>query len=121
MRTMAEQRTQRSETADSSAEPEMWLVALRLADEHPHRARRWLQITGVLSILAGAAAIAVPAIASVAIAIFIGWMLVFSGVVMGIHAFRLRSRRTIALSALDALLALLVGLYLIVFPLSGTV
>jgi uncharacterized membrane protein HdeD (DUF308 family) len=45
------------------------------------KARRGLTIAGVLSLLAGAVAIVVPAVASVATAIFIGWILVFSSVV----------------------------------------
>ena len=38
--------------------------------------RRWLLVAGVLAVIAGAVAIAVPAIASVAIETFIGWFLV---------------------------------------------
>ena len=34
----------------------------------------------------GTAAILVPAVASVAIATFIGWMLVLAGVLIGVHA-----------------------------------
>jgi uncharacterized membrane protein HdeD (DUF308 family) len=84
-----------------------------------HRARRWVLATGILSIVAGAAAIAVPAVASVTIAIFIGWMLIATGVARAVHA--LRARRVTVLAVLDAVLALLVGGYLVVLPLSGTV
>jgi uncharacterized membrane protein HdeD (DUF308 family) len=87
--------------------------------EEVRRARRWVVATGVLSIVAGAAAIAVPAVASVTIAIFIGWMLIATGVARAVHA--VRAHRVTAPAVLDAVLALLVGGYLVVFPLSGTV
>lgn len=104
-----------------TADGELWLVGLALSADDVGRARRWLLVTGVLSLLAGAAAIAVPAVASVAIAIFIGWILMFAGVVIGLHAFSLRSGTDKTLRLLDAALALLVGFYLVAFPLSGTV
>lgn len=83
------------------------------------RARRWVFATGILSIVVGAVAIAVPVVASVTIAIFIGWVLIITGVARAVHA--VRARRVTALAVLDAMLALLVGGYLILFPLSGTV
>jgi uncharacterized membrane protein HdeD (DUF308 family) len=91
------------------------------------RARTWLLVTGILAILTGIAAVAVPAIASVTIAIFIGWVLLASGIVMGFHAVSHRihdapgSRRHFALRILNALLTFLVGLGILVFPLTGTV
>jgi uncharacterized membrane protein HdeD (DUF308 family) len=96
-------------------------AGLPLPTDELRRIRRWLLVTGILSILAGVAAIAVPAVASVTTAIFVGWVLTFAGIVMAVHAFSLRGRRDIALNVLDAALALLVGLYLVIFPLSGTV
>jgi uncharacterized membrane protein HdeD (DUF308 family) len=78
-------------------------------------------VTGVLSLLAGAAAIVVPAAASVGLSVFIGWLLVFAGAVMGIHAFSRHTRDRMAMRVLNALLTLAVGLYLLIFPLSGTI
>ena len=120
---MAQQLTERLDAATPphDAADGAWLIGVMLSADDIRRVRRWLLITGILSILAGAAAIAVPAVASVTMTIFIGWVLVFAGVVMGIHAFSLRGSGTVALRALDALLALVVGIYLIAFPLSGTV
>jgi uncharacterized membrane protein HdeD (DUF308 family) len=83
------------------------------------RARRWVVAAGILSMVAGVVAIMVPAVASVTIAIFVGWLLIVTGVARAVHA--VRSHRVTALAVLDAVLALLVGGYLVVFPLSGTV
>ncbi|HEV3229962.1 MAG TPA: DUF308 domain-containing protein [Solirubrobacteraceae bacterium] len=85
----------------------------------PTRRRLWL--TGILSILAGLLALIVPAAASVATSIFIGWILVFVGVVMVEHAIERRSEPRGIARLLTAVLTLVVGLYLLIFPLSGTV
>ncbi len=92
-----------------------------LSDADLHRMRRWLIISGVLGLIGGVAAIAVPAVASVTIAIFIGWMLVLSAVPMGIRAWAVRAhRRDFALRAFDALITLVAGLCILLFPLTGT-
>ncbi|HWF72970.1 MAG TPA: DUF308 domain-containing protein [Solirubrobacteraceae bacterium] len=85
------------------------------------RARRRLQVTAVLAVLAGVVAIAVPVLASVTISLFIGWILVFAGIVTGIHALSQHPVRRAAGSLLSSLLTALVGLYIVIFPLSGTV
>jgi uncharacterized membrane protein HdeD (DUF308 family) len=87
------------------------------------RVRRVLLVTGILSVLAGVAAILVPAVASVTVAVFIGWVLVFAGAVMAAHAFaqRHRGRADIGWRALDAALALVLGICILAFPLTGTV
>jgi uncharacterized membrane protein HdeD (DUF308 family) len=95
--------------------------AALLSDADLQRMRRWLIITGVLGLIGGIAAIAVPAVASVTIAIFIGWMLVFAAVAMGIRAWALRAQRSeFALRAFEALLTLAAGLCILLFPLTGT-
>lgn len=97
------------------------LMAVLLPPEAARRARRLLIVSGVLSLIAGIAAIAIPAAASVAIAVFIGWVLVFAGSVMLVHAFSVRARRLMAMRLVNALLTLLVGIAILVFPLTGTV
>jgi uncharacterized membrane protein HdeD (DUF308 family) len=59
----------------------------------------------------------VPVLASVVTAIFIGWVLLVAGVAMAVYAV---SRRSV-LRGVEALLTLIAGLYILVFPLSGTV
>jgi uncharacterized membrane protein HdeD (DUF308 family) len=84
------------------------------------RTRRWLMVAGVLSLLGGIVAIALPNIASVATAIFIGWMLVFAGAVDVVDAFAIPDRRRMALRMLLAVLTVAAGVYLLVAPLDGT-
>jgi uncharacterized membrane protein HdeD (DUF308 family) len=80
-----------------------------------------LTLVGTLALLGGAAAIVVPVVASVAITIFIGWVLVFSGLVMGFHAWSMRARGNVGPRMVNAALALAIGIWLVAFPLSGTI
>jgi uncharacterized membrane protein HdeD (DUF308 family) len=84
------------------------------------RARRWLMVAGVLSLIGGVVAIALPNIASVATAIFIGWLLVFAAALNVIDAFSTRDGTHIALRLLLAALTFAAGLYLLLAPLDGT-
>lgn len=103
------------------AERDRWIEGLGLAPDELRSVRRWLIVAGVLSIVAGVVAIAVPAAASVATAIFIGWVLVAAGIAMIAHLLSQRSRDRVALRLLNAALTLFVGIYLLAAPLSGTV
>jgi uncharacterized membrane protein HdeD (DUF308 family) len=84
--------------------------------------RSWkaLMTVGILAILLGCVAILVPAVASVATAVFIGWILLIAGVFLVAGAFTAHSIGTVVLRLLWALLTVAVGLWLIVEPHSGT-
>jgi uncharacterized membrane protein HdeD (DUF308 family) len=98
-------------------DPTTWVAAWPLTREDLKRARTWLIVVAVLALLGGMVSILVPAITSVTMAIFIGWVLVFAGITTGVHAVTNRA----ALRSLEALLTVVAGLYLLIFPLSGTV
>jgi len=84
--------------------------------------RSWkpLMFVGVAAIVLGCIAILVPAVASVGTAIFIGWLLLFVGVVMVAAAFSAHSVGTLLLRLIWAILTVIVGLWLIVEPHNGT-
>jgi uncharacterized membrane protein HdeD (DUF308 family) len=84
-----------------------------------HRGRRNLMIAGVLEVILGAVAIIVPAVASVATAIFIGWVLVFASGFYAWDAFSVRHRGRMALRLILAVLTFAAGVYLLVAPLDG--
>ncbi len=88
--------------------------------EQLKESRRWLMTAGVLAVIGGAIAIVVPAVASVGVAIFIGWMLVFGSVFLFVDAFAVRDLGRVVLHGLLALLALAAGLALLLAPLKGT-
>ena len=76
-------------------------------------------IAGVLSLLGGIVAIVLPNIASVATAIFVGWLLVFASALYIVDAFSTRDFTRIALRVLMAAISFIAGLYLLVAPLDG--
>jgi uncharacterized membrane protein HdeD (DUF308 family) len=94
-----------------------WTAQVGLTHDQIGRVRRWLVVAGSLALLVGVASIAVPVIASVTAAIFVGWVLLASGIAAAIYAISHRA----PLRGLEALVALAAGFYLLVFPLHGTV
>jgi uncharacterized membrane protein HdeD (DUF308 family) len=89
-------------------------------NEQLRKGRKWLLISGWLAVIGGAVAIVVPAVASVTVAIFIGWMLLFGGVFLLIDAFAVRDIWRMLLRLLLAFLAGAAGLALLLAPLKGT-
>lgn len=88
--------------------------------EEGARNQRGLLITiGIVTILAGIAAIMVPRMATLAIELLIGVVLVVDGILQGIHAFQLRARKESWWRGLGAILAFAIGLILLIFPLQG--
>jgi uncharacterized membrane protein HdeD (DUF308 family) len=96
-----------------------WFNDLRVSDDDVRKARRWLMVTAILALLGGAAAIVIPPVATLTITLFIGWILVYSGVVMAIHSWTQRAGGRTWERALNALLALVIGICIVLFPGSG--
>jgi uncharacterized membrane protein HdeD (DUF308 family) len=83
------------------------------------RGRRRVMIAGVLLLLLGIVAIIVPAVASVATAIFIGWILVIASAFDLVNALATRHRGRQVLRFVLVALTLAAGLYLLLAPLDG--
>jgi uncharacterized membrane protein HdeD (DUF308 family) len=96
------------------------LVVVALTPEEARRARTSLLVGGVLALVVGVVAILVPAVASVAIDLFVGVVLMTIGVVMAVAASAMPSRRARGVRLVEAVLAVLVGICLVAFPLTGT-
>jgi len=89
-------------------------------NEGLRQGRKWLLVSGWLAVIAGTVAIVVPAVASVTVAIFIGWMLLFGAVFLLIDAFAVREIGRMLLRLLLAFAAGAAGLALLMAPLHGT-
>ncbi len=85
--------------------------------------RHWLLyfIEGLVLLLLGAVAIVVPEIATLAVAIFLGWLLLISGVFGLVSTFWMRAAPGFWWSLVSAVLGIVVGALLIARPLSGAV
>jgi uncharacterized membrane protein HdeD (DUF308 family) len=83
------------------------------------RGQKRLMIAGVLMIVLGAVAVIVPAIASVATAIFIGWILVIASAFDLANAMAVEHGGRKALRIVLAAITFVAGFYLLVAPLDG--
>ena len=79
----------------------------------------WLLALGILMIILGVFAIAAPVVATLAVQIALGWILVVGGIAQGVHAFMVRSWGGFLLQLLSAALYLLIGILLLVNPVEG--
>jgi uncharacterized membrane protein HdeD (DUF308 family) len=105
------------------ADPAAWRALFAAAPpDELRRVRRFLLAIGIVALLAGIAAIVVPIAASVTMTLFIGWMLMFWGVLAAVHAIRTPASGGVRTwRIVEAALALIAGFYLVVLPLSGTI
>jgi uncharacterized membrane protein HdeD (DUF308 family) len=76
-------------------------------------------IEGIALLILGLVAIVLPPIATVAVEIIIGWVLLISGVVGLFTTFRMRSAPGFWWSLLSAILGIAAGIVLLRWPLSG--
>lgn len=90
------------------------LVAIELA-------KHWKMFLfqGLLFSLLGAAAILVPQVATLVVDLFVGWILVFGGIIRALTLFRSRSLPGTVWSLLASVLAIVLGLLLVLKPAEG--
>ncbi len=81
----------------------------------------WFLALGILLIIAGAAAIISPFYGSLAGARVFGWVLIFSGIITGMHAFSTQSWGGVILQALIAVVWIAGGAWLLTQPLAGAI
>ena len=84
-----------------------------------HAHWKLFMIEGVVLLILGLAAIVVPPIASLAVAIFLGWLFLVSGMVGLLTTYWMRHAPGFWWSLLSAVLALIVGVVLIGWPIGG--
>lgn len=80
---------------------------------------RLFLIEGIVLVVLGAAAIIIPPIATLVVAIFLGWLLLISGVVGLITTFWMRQAPGFLWSLLSAVLGIVAGAVLIGWPVGG--
>ena len=79
----------------------------------------WSIALSVLMILAGFLAIAVPPFAGIAVAVFVAWLLIFSGAAHLVFAWHTRTTGGIIWELLLGLVYIVVGFYILSYPLAG--
>jgi uncharacterized membrane protein HdeD (DUF308 family) len=86
-----------------------------------HEHRKWFLILGIVFIILGILAIIVPNVASLAVELIVGWLLLFGGIATLVHAFQCKGWKSVAFSVISGLLYLAAGVILLLFPLQGVV
>ena len=79
----------------------------------------WLMALGILLIVLAIVALAIIPAPSLATAIVLGWLLVFSGIFEAIHGFQVRGSRSLFLHLIGGVLGVLVGLMVVTHPVAG--
>jgi uncharacterized membrane protein HdeD (DUF308 family) len=84
-----------------------------------HAHWRMFLAEGIILLLLGLAAIVLPPIATIAVEVIVGWLLLTSGIVGAIATFKMRHAPGFTWSLLSALLGIVAGVVLLRWPLSG--
>ncbi len=79
----------------------------------------WSIALSVLMILAGFLAIVVPPLAGIAVAVFVAWLLIFSGAAHLVFAWHTRTTGGIIWELLLGLAYIIVGFYILRYPVAG--
>jgi uncharacterized membrane protein HdeD (DUF308 family) len=84
-----------------------------------HAHRRFFLIEGIVLLALGFVAIVVPPLATVAVTILIGWLVLASGILGLIMTLRARGAPGFAWSLVSAVIGIVAGIVLLAWPLSG--
>jgi len=80
---------------------------------------KFFLIEGIVLLILGAIAVGLPPVATVAVELFIGWLILLSGLLGLVMTFQTRGSPGFGWSLLSALLGIVVGVVLLIWPLSG--
>jgi uncharacterized membrane protein HdeD (DUF308 family) len=82
---------------------------------------KFFLIEGIVLLILGAIAVVVPPVATVAVELFVGWLILLSGVLGLVMTFQTRSSPGFGWSLLSAVLGIAVGGVLVIWPLPGVI
>lgn len=81
----------------------------------------WILLLGILMVILGAVALMILPAATIGTALFLGWLLLISGVVEMIHMFGVRRWGGFFLHLACGVLGILIGLMIVTHPVAGAV
>jgi uncharacterized membrane protein HdeD (DUF308 family) len=79
----------------------------------------WLLALGILMVALGTIALFIMPAATIGTVLVLGWLLVISGVIEAVHAFRVRKWGGIFLHLIGGILGVLIGLLIVTHPVAG--
>jgi uncharacterized membrane protein HdeD (DUF308 family) len=80
---------------------------------------RWFLILGIIMVLLGTVAFLITPAATIGTVLVLGWLIVVSGLVECIHAFRMRNWSGTFLHLVGGILGVLIGLLIVTHPVAG--
>jgi uncharacterized membrane protein HdeD (DUF308 family) len=83
--------------------------------------RTWFMILGVALIVLGIIAVIFPLATTIAVKVFLGWIILIGGLVTAFHAFSTQKWSAFLYNLLVGLLYVIVGAWLAFLPLSGVI
>ena len=83
--------------------------------------RSWFMILGVALIVLGIIAVIFPLATTIAVKVFLGWIILIGGLVTAFHAFSTQKWSAFFYNILVGLLYVIVGAWLAFLPLSGVI
>jgi uncharacterized membrane protein HdeD (DUF308 family) len=87
--------------------------------ENLRRRWGWLMTLGILMVVLGTIALIIMPAATIGTVLVLGWLLVVSGIIEAVHAFRVRRWGGIFLHLIGGILGVLVGLLIVTHPVAG--
>ena len=84
-----------------------------------HKSVNWSIALSILLIIAGFIALVLPMISGLGITLFLGWLLIISGVTHLIFAWKVHTTKRVLWEILLGIVYLFAGIYLIVHPVAG--
>ena len=79
----------------------------------------WLLALGIFMVVLGTIALFIMPAATIGTVLVLGWLLVISGVIEAVHAFRVRKWGGIFLHLIGGILGVLIGLLIVTHPVAG--
>jgi uncharacterized membrane protein HdeD (DUF308 family) len=79
----------------------------------------WLLALGIIMVVLGTIALFIMPAATIGTVLVLGWLLVISGVIETVHAFRVRKWGGIFLHLIGGILGVLIGLLIVTHPVAG--
>lgn len=85
----------------------------------PTHSRSWAIVWGIVLIVIGVLALAMPEVAALATALMLGWLLIFAGIIEIVHAIQTRRRAGFGWKLAGGIVTLLLGFCILAFPVAG--
>jgi uncharacterized membrane protein HdeD (DUF308 family) len=97
----------------------MITTALLLEFENLRHKWGWFLLLGIIMLVLGTVAFIIAPAATIGTVMILGWLIVVSGVIEAVHAFRMRKWGGIFLHLVGGILGVLIGLLIATHPVAG--